>query len=120
MSSAQGRLCDGDDLLYVLATDWQRSGRLRGPVVGTAMSNYGLEQALTGRDIGFIRARVGDRYVHQLLVEHGGVLGGETSGHLLFLGRASTGDAIVSALPVVAVLVRNQTTLAQASTGFAK
>src|SRR3546814_11516651 len=66
MISAQGRLCDGDDLLYVLATDWQRSGRLRGPVVGTAMSNYGLEQAWTGRDIGFIRARVGDRYVLQL------------------------------------------------------
>jgi phosphoglucosamine mutase len=120
MIAADGRLCDGDDLLYILASDWHASGRLRGPVVGTAMSNYGLEQALAGREIGFMRARVGDRYVHQLLIEHGGVLGGETSGHLLCLDRASTGDAIVSALQVLAVLIRNQTSLAQACAGFDK
>ncbi len=120
MIAADGRLCDGDDLLYILASDWHASGRLRGPVVGTAMSNYGLEQALAGSEIGFMRARVGDRYVHQLLIEHGGVLGGETSGHLLCLDRASTGDAIVSALQVLAVLIRNQTSLAQACAGFDK
>ncbi|PKM00111.1 MAG: hypothetical protein CVV17_08535, partial [Gammaproteobacteria bacterium HGW-Gammaproteobacteria-7] len=72
MIAADGRLCDGDDLLYILASDWHASGRLRGPVVGTAMSNYGLEQVLAEREIGFMRARVGDRYVHQLLIEHGG------------------------------------------------
>ncbi|PKM09155.1 MAG: phosphoglucosamine mutase [Gammaproteobacteria bacterium HGW-Gammaproteobacteria-4] len=120
MIAADGRLCDGDDLLYILASDWHASGRLRGPVVGTAMSNYGLEQVLAEREIGFMRARVGDRYVHQLLIEHGGVLGGETSGHLLCLDRASTGDAIVSALQVLAVLIRNQTSLAQACAGFDK
>jgi phosphoglucosamine mutase len=120
MVAADGRLCDGDDLLYILATDWHSNGRLRGPVVGTAMSNYGLEQALQAREIGFMRARVGDRYVHQSLIEHAGVLGGETSGHLLCLDRASTGDAIVSALQVLAVLMRNQTSLAEACAGFDK
>ena len=120
MVAADGRLCDGDDLLYILATDWHSNGRLRGPVVGTAMSNYGLEQALQAREIGFMRARVGDRYVHQSLIEHAGVLGGETSGHILCLDRASTGDAIVSALQVLAVLMRNQTSLAEACAGFNK
>src|SRR5688500_8273350 len=70
-----GAVCDGDDLLYVLATDWQRSGRLHGPVVGTLMTNYGFERALEERGIGFVRAKVGDRYVHQMLLQHHGVLG---------------------------------------------
>jgi phosphoglucosamine mutase len=101
---ADGMVHDGDDLLYVLATDWQQSGRLRGPVVGTLMTNYGFERALAGRGIDFMRAKVGDRHVHQALLEHQGVLGGETSGHLLCLDRASTGDVIVSALQVLEVL----------------
>ncbi|MCZ7010013.1 phosphoglucosamine mutase, partial [Salmonella enterica] len=88
------------------ATDWQQSGRLRGPVVGTLMTNYGLERALAEHGIGLVRAKVGDRYVHQQLHAHGGVLGGETSGHLLCLDRASTGDGIVSALQVLEVLRR--------------
>ena len=70
------------------------------------MTNYGFEHALGERGIGFVRAKVGDRYVHQALVEHGGVLGGEASGHLLCLDRASTGDGIVSALQVLEVLRR--------------
>ena len=90
----------------MLATDWQDSGRLRGPVVGTLMTNFGLERALGERGIAFMRAKVGDRYVHQMLVEHDGVLGGEASGHLLCLDRASTGDGIVSALQVLEVLRR--------------
>jgi len=100
----QGEALDGDDLLYLLACAWQRSGRLEGPVVGTLMSNYGLERALAERSIPFMRAKVGDRFVHQMLVQHGGVLGGETSGHILCLDRASTGDGIVSALQVLEVL----------------
>ncbi|HSR64047.1 MAG TPA: phosphoglucosamine mutase, partial [Xanthomonadaceae bacterium] len=87
-----GAVCDGDDILYLLATDWQASGRLRGAVVGTLMSNFGLERALGERGIPFVRTRVGDRYVHQGLLQHGGVLGGETSGHILCLDRANTGD----------------------------
>jgi len=115
---ADGEVRDGDDLLYVLATDWQQSGRLQGPVVGTLMSNYGLERALGGRGIGFLRAKVGDRYVHQGLLQHGGVLGGEASGHLLCLDRANTGDAIVSALQVLEVLQRRGTTLRAALAGM--
>ena len=106
-----GSVCDGDDLLYVLASDWQRSGRLQGPVVGTLMSNFGFERALGERGIGFVRAKVGDRHVHQALLQHGGVLGGEASGHLLCLDRANTGDGIVSALQVLEVLGRTGTTL---------
>src|SRR5690606_2957777 len=68
-----GQVRDGDDLVYLLACDWQDSGRLRGPVVGTLMTNFALEQALAARGVGFMRTKVGDRYVHQALVEHGGI-----------------------------------------------
>ena len=113
-----GAVCDGDDLLYVLATDWQRSGRLRGPVVGTLMSNYGFERALGESGIEFVRAKVGDRHVHQALLQHGGMLGGEASGHLLCLDRASTGDGIVSALQVLEVLHRRGISLRSALQGM--
>lgn len=116
----QGTVRDGDDLLYVLACDWQDSGRLRGPVVGTLMSNYGLERALGERGIGFVRASVGDRYVHQQLLANDAVLGGEASGHLLCLDRASTGDGIVSALQVLEVLQRRGIGLAEGLEGLHK
>ncbi|TDR39441.1 phosphoglucosamine mutase [Tahibacter aquaticus] len=115
---AGGRLVDGDDILYVLASDWQRSGRLSGPVVGTLMTNYGLERAFAAAGIGFLRAKVGDRYVMQALKETAGMLGGEASGHILCLDSASTGDGIVAALQLLEVLVRNGQTLAQACTGW--
>lgn len=115
-----GAVRDGDDLLYVLANDWQENGRLQGPVVGTLMTNYGFERALGERGIGFLRAKVGDRYVHQAMVEHGSTLGGEASGHLLCLDRASTGDGIVSALQVLEVLHRRGISLQQALQGLAK
>jgi len=114
----EGTVCDGDDLLYVLAADWQRSGRLRGPVVGTLMSNYGFERALQALGIAFMRARVGDRYVHQALLQHGGMLGGEASGHLLCLDRTNTGDGIVSALQVLEVLHRRGIGLREALQGM--
>ena len=117
---AEGRVLDGDDLLYILACDWQASGRLQGPVVGTLMSNFGLERALQGRGIEFLRAKVGDRYVHQALVERDGVLGGETSGHILCLDQASTGDGIVSALQVLEVLRRRGGDLRDLLQGLAK
>ena len=115
-----GAVCDGDDLLYVLARDWQASGRLQGPVVGTLMTNFGLEQAFAQAGIGFIRAKVGDRHVHQQLVANGGTLGGEASGHLLCLDRASTGDGIVSALQVLEVLSRRGIGLREALAGLVK
>ncbi|HEU0305896.1 MAG TPA: phosphoglucosamine mutase, partial [Lysobacter sp.] len=113
-----GVVRDGDDLLYVLARDWRQSGRLAGPVVGTLMTNYGLERALERDGIGFIRAKVGDRYVHQQLVANGGVLGGEASGHMLCLDRSGTGDGIVSALQVLEVLRRRGITLREALAGL--
>ena len=115
-----GTICDGDDLLYVLATDWQQTGRLHGPVVGTLMTNYGFERALAERGIGFFRAKVGDRHVHQALLQHHGVLGGEASGHLLCLDRANTGDGIVSALQVLEVLRRCDIGLREALAGLHK
>ncbi|ASN00828.1 phosphoglucosamine mutase [Xanthomonas citri pv. mangiferaeindicae] len=120
MADDQGNPVDGDDLLYVLARSWQASGRLTGTVVGTLMTNYGLEQALAALHIPFQRAKVGDRYVHQALVEGGGTLGGETSGHLLCLDRASTGDGIVSALQVLEALGRDGQSLRDALTSLSK
>ena len=115
---ADGHLHDGDALVYLLARDWQATGRLRGPVVGTLMTNYALELALGEAGIDFMRVQVGDRYVHQALVENGGVLGGEASGHLLTLDRATTGDAIVAVLQVLEAMQRGGGTLAQALAGY--
>lgn len=116
----EGAVCDGDDLLYILANDWRETGRLQGPVVGTLMTNYGLERAFEQSGIEFLRAKVGDRYVHQQLIAHGGVLGGEASGHLLCLDRASTGDGIVSALQVLEVLGRRGISLREALQGLTR
>jgi phosphoglucosamine mutase len=113
-----GRLVDGDRLLYVIALDRHRQGELRGPVVGTVMSNLGLEQALRSEGIEFLRAAVGDRYVLELLKKQGGVLGGETSGHLLCLDRTTTGDGLVSALQVLAVMKRTGRSLAELAAGM--
>jgi phosphoglucosamine mutase len=113
-----GRAVDGDQLLYVIARDRQSTGELRGPVVGTVMSNLGLEKAMGDIGVPFMRAKVGDRYVLAMLNEHGGVLGGETSGHLLCLDRTTTGDGLVSALQVLAVMKRTGQSLAQLVAGM--
>ena len=113
-----GRLVDGDRLLYVIARDRHSQGELKGPVVGTVMSNLGLEQSLQADGIPFLRAAVGDRYVLAMLREHGGVLGGETSGHLLCLDRTTTGDGLVSALQVLAVMKRTGRPLAELAAGM--
>ena len=118
MADANGVPVDGDELIYLLARDWQASGRLRGPVVGTLMTNYGLERALAKLEIPFVRTKVGDRYVHQALVEGNAVLGGEASGHLLCLDRTTTGDAIIAALQVLEALRRRRQTLRDALDGL--
>ncbi|WP_267225835.1 phosphoglucosamine mutase [Dyella silvae] len=115
-----GSAADGDDILYVLANAWHAQGMLLGPVVGTLMSNYGLQLALAAIDVKLIRANVGDRYVLQQLKEHRGNLGGETSGHILVLDRATTGDGIVSALAVLEALAYTGKDLAQAREGLRK
>jgi phosphoglucosamine mutase len=119
MVDSDGNLHDGDALIYLLANHWQESGRLQGPVVGTLMTNYAMELHCQQRGIPFLRTQVGDRYVHQALTEHGGVLGGEASGHLLVLDKTSTGDAIVAALQVLEALSARKQTLQQALAGYA-
>ena len=98
MVDRTGAVFDGDDLLYVIAASRHRKNRLSGGVVGTTMSNLGLEHALRDLGIPFVRSDVGDRNVQQLLIREGWVLGGESSGHLLCLDIASTGDGVVSAI----------------------
>jgi len=115
-----GELADGDDILYVLANAWRANGQLEGPVVGTLMSNYGLQLALSKLDVPLIRANVGDRYVLQQLKQNNGNLGGETSGHILCLDRATTGDGIVAALAVLEALKQTGQNLTEARQGMQK
>jgi phosphoglucosamine mutase len=115
-----GNPFDGDQLLYVLASARKTAGSLAGPVVGTVMSNLGLEHALREQDIDFRRAGVGDRYVLEMLRETGGTLGGETSGHLICLDQTTTGDGLVAALQVLATMKRSGKTLSQLVQGMSR
>jgi phosphoglucosamine mutase len=115
-----GRIVDGDQLLYVIARARQLAGTLRGPVVGTVMSNLGLEVGLRASGIDFRRAAVGDRYVLAMLRELQGVLGGETSGHILCLDKTTTGDGLVCALQVLAVMKESGRPLAELASGMQK
>jgi phosphoglucosamine mutase len=115
-----GRIVDGDQLLYVIARARRAEGSLRGPVVGTVMSNLGLELALRESGVEFRRAPVGDRYVLGMLRDSGGILGGETSGHILCLDKTTTGDGLVSALQVLAVMRQTGTPLAELTAGMPK
>jgi phosphoglucosamine mutase len=115
-----GRSVDGDQLLYILATSRRAQGELKGPVVGTVMSNLGLEHAFSERGIEFRRAPVGDRYVLAMLNEVGGTLGGETSGHILCLDKTTTGDGLVCALQVLAVMKQSGKGLAELSAAMHK
>jgi phosphoglucosamine mutase len=120
MVDHKGELVDGDELLFIIAASRQKAGQLVGPVVGTLMSNLGLEHALKKQGIAFMRARVGDRYVMELLNENGGVLGGESSGHIICLDRTSTGDGMVSALQVLAAMILNKARLHDLKQGMKK
>ena len=115
-----GRTVDGDQLLYVIAKARQTEGALKGPVVGTVMSNIGLEIALKKAGVEFHRAQVGDRYVLAMLREHGGTLGGETSGHILCLDKTTTGDGLVSGLQVLAIMQQTGRSLAELAAGMQK
>jgi phosphoglucosamine mutase len=115
MADANGTLYDGDQLLYVIATDYKRRKALHGGVVGTQMSNLGFEQALLARDIELLRAKVGDRYVLEQMVERRWMLGGENSGHVICLDKHTTGDGIIAALAVLRALIEQKATLAEAT-----
>ena len=113
MVDAQGRLYNGDELLYVMVSDRLAQGRAVPGVVGTLMTNMAVELALRQRDIPLVRAKVGDRYVLEELAERGWQLGGEGSGHLLALDCHTTGDGIVSALQVMQAVQRSRSSLAE-------
>ena len=116
MVDAKGEVYDGDQLLYVIASYRMRQRRqLRGGVVGTLMTNLGMEHALARLKIPFARAKVGDRYVLEMMQKHGWVLGGENSGHIICLDQHTTGDGLVSALQVLGALRGDKTTLAKAA-----
>jgi len=115
-----GRIVDGDQLLYVIARARKEAGTLGAPVVGTVMSNLGLEVALRESGIDFLRAPVGDRYVLAMLRDTGGTLGGETSGHILCLDKTTTGDGLVSALQVLGVMKQTGRSLAELASGMKK
>ncbi|WP_462163749.1 phosphoglucosamine mutase [Pseudoalteromonas xiamenensis] len=120
MVDHQGRVFDGDDIVYIIANQANETGQLGGGVVGTVMSNMGLENALKERGIEFARSKVGDRYVLELLKEKGWKIGGESSGHVLNLDLIATGDGIVSSLQVLAAMVAQNKTLHDLREGFAK
>ena len=113
MVDATGRLFNGDELLYVLAKDRIARGQALGGVVGTLMTNLAVENAIKGLGIGFERAKVGDRYVLEVLKQKGWIIGGEGSGHLLCLDQHSTGDGTIAALQVLAAMSQNKQSLAQ-------
>ena len=118
MIDEDGEIVDGDGLLYLLASDRSGSSQLNGPVVGTVMSNFGLELALRERGIDFLRAKVGDRQVLAMLREHDGVLGGETSGHVLCLDKTTTGDGLIVALQVLEIMRRTGNSLSELVAGM--
>ena len=120
MVDENGKLIDGDQLLLILAVARHNLGKLKGPVVGTVMSNLGLEKALLAKKIEFRRASVGDRYVLEALRETGGVLGGETSGHMLVLDKTTTGDGLICALQVLEIMKETGKPLSELAAGMTK
>jgi phosphoglucosamine mutase len=115
MVDGEGTLYDGDLMLYVIARQRAKQGMLKGGVVGTVMTNLGLEHALEKHKIAFERAAVGDRYVLEMLEHKGWQLGGESSGHIICRDRHTTGDGIISALQVLHALRANKQTLQDAT-----
>lgn len=120
MVAEDGSIVDGDQLLFIVATARKKEGRLRGPVVGTVMSNLGLQRALEQQGIEFLRTRVGDRYVLETLHETGGMLGGETSGHLICLDQTTTGDGLIAGLQVLAIMRSTGRKLSELAAGMRK
>ncbi len=120
MVDAKGEVVDGDELTFIIARRRHNTGALRGSVVGTQMSNLGLEQAIRTLGLGFERAKVGDRYILEKLRDGGWSLGGETSGHIICLDLTTTGDGIISALQVLETMVMCEQTLHELKLGMRK
>lgn len=120
MVDHKGEIIDGDEALFIIARDLMRRGRLPGGVAGTVMSNLGLEVALRNLGIGFGRAKVGDRYVIEMMLEKGWKLGGENSGHIVCLDATTSGDGIISALQVLTAISNADSTLHELKKGMQK
>ncbi|MDM8569981.1 phosphoglucosamine mutase, partial [Thiotrichales bacterium HSG1] len=120
MIDSKGEIVDGDELLFIIAKNRHQNKQLQGSVVGTVMTNLGLEQAFKQEGIAFERAAVGDRHVIQMLRKQGGNLGGEASGHIVCLDRTTTGDGIVTALQVLEIIVKTGLSLGVLKSGMQK
>jgi phosphoglucosamine mutase len=120
MVDHKGEVVDGDELIYIIAKSRKDKDKLTGPVVGTLMTNLGMENGLKQLGIDLLRANVGDRYVMEMLIEHKGILGGENSGHIICLDRTTTGDGIISALQVMAEMYTSGKNLYELKSGMQK
>ena len=120
MVDEHGNLLSGDELLYILAVDYKERKKLKDPVVGTILSNMGLELALKNKNINFMRSKVGDRNILELLNETGGNLGGEASGHMICMDYTKTGDGLIVAIQVLEVMKRSKKTLSELMLDYKK
>jgi phosphoglucosamine mutase len=120
MVDAKGELLDGDELLFIMAKAGVQAGTLTGGVVGTVMSNLGFELAIRELGLDFMRAKVGDRYVMEGLQQQGWMLGGETSGHIICLEKTTTGDGIIAALQILAIMSQTKQALHALKAGMCK
>lgn len=118
MVDARGNIITGDQIIYIIAKDRNARGLLNGGVVGTLMSNYGLEKSMLSMGITFLRTKVGDRYVLETLKEKNWKIGGEPSGHIVCLDKTTTGDAIIAALQVLAIMIKQEKTLQELTEGL--
>ena len=120
MVDHKGEIVDGDELIYIIAKSRSEAGQLSGPVVGTLMTNLGMEHGLKNLGISLLRAKVGDRYVLEMMNESNSILGGENSGHIICLDRTTTGDGIIAALQVMAVMHDSGKSLNELKSGMRK
>jgi phosphoglucosamine mutase len=120
MVDHKGEIVDGDELIYIIAKSRLEVGQLSGPVVGTLMTNLGMEHGLKRLGINLLRANVGDRYVLEMMNEHQGILGGENSGHIICLDKTTTGDGIIAALQVMAEMHDSGKNLHELKSGMQK
>ena len=120
MVDHKGEIVDGDELIYIIAKARLEAGLMSGPVVGTLMTNLGMEHGLKRLGINLLRAKVGDRYVLEMMCEHKGILGGENSGHIICLDKTTTGDGIIAALQVMAEMHDSGKSLHELKSGMQK
>jgi phosphoglucosamine mutase len=120
MVDHKGEIVDGDELIYIIAKSRLEAGQMSGPVVGTLMTNLGMEHGLKQLGIDLLRANVGDRYVLEMMTEHKSLLGGENSGHVICLDKTTTGDGIIAALQVMAEMHDSGKNLHELKSGMQK